>query len=173
MTTNAATAGAMVMWITLDYVVSGRSSPLGACLGSVVGLVGITPAAGYVSVGSSIFIGAATALICFWSMQLMDRLQFVDDTLDVFAGYVYLPWSARDVCVVSTATILAIEYASRRFLALACVLWTAVLSLPCTFVLTYRLLVPVTVRWCLDLATCHRDRGCNRSCICAGHCVPH
>ena len=121
MTTNAATAGAMVMWITLDYVVSGRSSPLGACLGSVVGLVGITPAAGYVSVGSSIFIGAATALICFWSMQLMGRLQFVDDTLDVFAGYVYLPWSARDVCVVSTATILAIEYASHRFLALACV----------------------------------------------------
>ncbi len=57
----------------------------GCCLGSVCGLVGVTPAAGFVSVGPALFIGFATASVCYLSMWLMSKQSRVDDTLDVFS----------------------------------------------------------------------------------------
>src|SRR5439155_5178442 len=57
LTTNTASAAAMLAWVFFDGIRGRKPSALGACVGAVVGLVAITPAAGYVNVGASIFIG--------------------------------------------------------------------------------------------------------------------
>lgn len=83
LTTNTATASAMIAWLLFDGVRGGKATAMGACIGAVVGLVAITPAAGYVSTGSSIFIGAFSAVISNLAVHWKSRTE-VDDTLDVF-----------------------------------------------------------------------------------------
>jgi Amt family ammonium transporter len=83
LTTNTATAAAMMAWIFFDCVKGRRPSALGACVGAVVGLVAITPAAGFVPVGASIFIGTAAAIISNIAVHMRTKSS-LDDTLDVF-----------------------------------------------------------------------------------------
>ncbi len=82
-TTNTACAAAMVTWILADIMLGRKPSALGACIGAIVGLVAITPGAGYVSVAHSVVIGAVAALISHLAVQYRSRSQ-IDDTLDVF-----------------------------------------------------------------------------------------
>ena len=81
--TNTASAAAMLSWMVFDGLQGRKPSAVGACVGAVVGLVAITPAAGYVSVGASIFIGVVAAIISnvavYWKSKSV-----LDDTLDVF-----------------------------------------------------------------------------------------
>jgi Amt family ammonium transporter len=81
--TNTASAAAMLAWVFFDAVRGRRPSSLGAAVGAVVGLVAITPAAGYVPVGTSILIGAAAAVISNLAVHWKSK-STVDDTLDVF-----------------------------------------------------------------------------------------
>lgn len=81
--TNTASAAAMIAWILLDAFLGRKITALGACIGAVVGLVAITPAAGYVSIGASIFIGTIAAFISNLAVHLSSRSS-LDDTLDVF-----------------------------------------------------------------------------------------
>lgn len=84
-TTNLAAAGAAVSWMLLDWLRKGKPSAVGISIGAVVGLVAITPAAGYVTVTAAIIIGlsagAISNLVASWRLA---RTR-VDDTLDVFA----------------------------------------------------------------------------------------
>ena len=84
-TTNLAAAGAAVSWMLLDWLRKGKPSAVGISIGAVVGLVAITPAAGYVTVTAAIVIGlsagAISNLVAGWRLA---RTR-VDDTLDVFA----------------------------------------------------------------------------------------
>jgi len=66
-----------------DGVRGRKPSALGACVGAVVGLVAITPAAGYVSVGASMFIGAIASIISNLAVHWKNQ-STLDDTLDVF-----------------------------------------------------------------------------------------
>jgi Amt family ammonium transporter len=81
--TNTASATAAIAWLLCDALRGKRPSALGACIGAVVGLVAITPAAGYVGVGASIAIGAIGAIVSSFAVHLRSR-SAVDDTLDVF-----------------------------------------------------------------------------------------
>lgn len=81
--TNTASAAAMLAWVFIDGLKGGRPSATGACIGAVVGLVAITPAAGYVTVGQSLFIGSIAALVSHIAVHLKTR-STLDDTLDVF-----------------------------------------------------------------------------------------
>ncbi len=83
LTTNTASASAMLAWILFDGVRRRKPSALGACIGAVVGLVAITPAAGYVTVGDSIFIGTLAGLVSNYAVHLKSK-STLDDTLDVF-----------------------------------------------------------------------------------------
>ena len=83
LTTNTASAAAMAAWIFFDGLAGRKVSALGACIGAVVGLVAITPAAGFVSVGSSMFIGVLASVISNLAVRVKDR-SMIDDTLDVF-----------------------------------------------------------------------------------------
>jgi Amt family ammonium transporter len=82
-TTNTASAAAMLAWIFFDWMKGVKPSALGACIGAVVGLVAITPAAGYVTVRESIFIGMIASVISNIAVHLRTR-STLDDTLDVF-----------------------------------------------------------------------------------------
>ncbi|HEX8113704.1 MAG TPA: ammonium transporter [Kofleriaceae bacterium] len=83
MTTNTASASAMLSWMLFDKVRGLKPSALGSCTGAVVGLVAITPAAGYVSVGASIFIGVAASVMSNLVAYRKSK-SALDDTLDVF-----------------------------------------------------------------------------------------
>ncbi|MCX6130522.1 MAG: ammonium transporter [Proteobacteria bacterium] len=82
-TTNTASAAAALAWIFFDIVKGRKPSAVGACIGAVVGLVAVTPAAGYVSVGASAFIGAFSAIVSSLVVSLKSKTA-IDDTLDVF-----------------------------------------------------------------------------------------
>lgn len=83
-TTTTASAAAMLTWIFYDRLNGRKVSALGACIGAVVGLVSITPAAGYVSVPESMFFGFITAIVSNYLVH-SSLLRKIDDTLDVFA----------------------------------------------------------------------------------------
>lgn len=83
-TTTTASAAAMLTWIFFDRLNGRKVSALGACIGAVVGLVSITPAAGYVSIPESMFFGFIAAVVSN-SVVNARILKGVDDTLDVFA----------------------------------------------------------------------------------------
>jgi Amt family ammonium transporter len=84
--TNLASATAMITWIFYDRFMGRKMSALNACIGAIVGLVAITPAAGFVTLGQSIFIGAIAAMISNWAIQLKNKSR-LDDTLDVFPSH--------------------------------------------------------------------------------------
>jgi ammonium transporter, Amt family len=81
--TNLASAVAALAWIMMDTIKGKKPSALGACIGAVVGLVAITPAAGYVNYGPSLFIGFAAAIVSNYAVVLFKKTG-IDDTLDVF-----------------------------------------------------------------------------------------
>lgn len=83
LTTNTASASAMLVWLLVDKLRGKKPSAMGACIGAVVGLVAITPAAGFVNVGASMLIGAISSLISNFAVSLRDKTD-IDDTLDVF-----------------------------------------------------------------------------------------
>jgi ammonium transporter, Amt family len=82
-TTTTSASAAALMWVILEWVLRGKPTAVGVATGAVAGLVGITPAAGFVSPISAILIGAITATACFFALNLKAKLQF-DDSLDTF-----------------------------------------------------------------------------------------
>lgn len=83
-TTNTASAAAGLAWILLDAVRGKKPSALGFCIGAVVGLVAITPAAGFVTIPSSLFIGTFASLISNVMVHWKTTKTSLEDTLDVF-----------------------------------------------------------------------------------------
>jgi ammonium transporter, Amt family len=82
-TTNSAAAMAALTWMTASWIRHERPSVLGATAGAVAGLVGITPAAGFVTPMAALLIGFASGLACFLVVEFIVRNR-VDDALDVF-----------------------------------------------------------------------------------------
>ncbi|WP_373270772.1 ammonium transporter [Nostoc sp. T09] len=81
--TNTAAAAAALMWLILEAALRGKPTAVGAATGAVAGLVGITPAAGFVTPLSAIFIGFITAFVCFYAVSFKHKLR-VDDALDTY-----------------------------------------------------------------------------------------
>jgi len=82
-TTHMASAAAMLAWLFMEGIHGRRPSAMGACIGAVVGLVAITPAAGFVSVGAGLVIGILASAISYKAIHLRNKTE-LDDTLDVF-----------------------------------------------------------------------------------------
>lgn len=83
--TMVAAGCGMMAWALIQYLKVGRVGVLGMIAGSVAGLVGITPAAGYVGVPESMLIGAVAGLLCFYAVRYTKGREKLDDALDVFA----------------------------------------------------------------------------------------
>ena len=82
-TTTTAAASAGLTWMFFDIIKGKKPSVLGFCIGAVVGLVAITPAAGFVGIPQSIIIGLVGALVSNIAVAIKQRSK-LDDTLDVF-----------------------------------------------------------------------------------------
>ncbi|MDR2845692.1 MAG: ammonium transporter [Candidatus Methanoplasma sp.] len=74
----------MLVWAAIQTLHAGRVSVSGLCAGFLAGLVGITPACGFVDVPAAIAIGVITAIICYFGISFMRKKSGVDDALDVF-----------------------------------------------------------------------------------------
>ena len=83
-TTHVAAAAGLVAWSLVETLRDGKPTAVGMATGAVAGLVGITPAAGFVTIGSGMAIGAITAVLCYVSVQVKVKLRF-DDSLDTYA----------------------------------------------------------------------------------------
>ncbi|NEQ25616.1 MAG: ammonium transporter, partial [Microcoleus sp. SIO2G3] len=81
--TNTSGGAAVLTWLILEKVLRGKATAVGAATAAVVGLVTITPAAGFVTPLASILIGSIGAVCCFYAISLRAKLRF-DDSLDVF-----------------------------------------------------------------------------------------
>ncbi len=82
-TTNTAAAAAGLSWMFFDVLKGKKPSVLGFCIGAVVGLVAITPGAGFVAIPQSIFIGVVSAIVSNIAVYYKSK-STLDDTLDVF-----------------------------------------------------------------------------------------
>lgn len=81
--TNTAAAAAALVWLILEKVLRGKPTAVGAATGAVAGLVGITPAAGFVTPLASILIGGITSFVCFYAVSYKHKVQ-IDDALDTY-----------------------------------------------------------------------------------------
>ena len=84
MTTNTSAAAGMLSWMLIDVIKTGRPTVIGACTGGVIGLVAITPGAGFVPVWSSVIIGLTVSPICYFAVAVLKKKFGYDDALDAF-----------------------------------------------------------------------------------------
>ncbi len=82
--TVMATAGAILSWTFVEWMVRGKPSLLGASSGAIAGLVAITPACGTVGVGGALVIGLVGGVAGLWGVVTLKKWLKVDDTCDVF-----------------------------------------------------------------------------------------
>lgn len=83
--TSALSSGtALLVWMLIDIIKDGKPTLVGASTGLVVGLVAITPGAGFVPVWSSIIIGAVVSPLCYFMMNFLKKKLKIDDALDAF-----------------------------------------------------------------------------------------
>jgi Amt family ammonium transporter len=84
LTTNTAAAMGLLSWMLIEKVIHGKPTVLGAATGAVVGLVAITPGAGFVPIWASLIIGALVSPICYFTMTKVKAKFGYDDALDAF-----------------------------------------------------------------------------------------
>lgn len=82
--TQIATAAAALAWMFAEWVVKGKPSVLGIISGAVAGLVGITPAAGFVAPVGALVIGVAAGIAAWWASTELKKMLKYDDSLDVW-----------------------------------------------------------------------------------------
>lgn len=84
LTTQVATAAAVVVWMALEWIISKKPTAVGAATGAVAGLVAVTPAAGYTDVMGALFIGSISSVVCYLAATKLKHAFNYDDSLDVF-----------------------------------------------------------------------------------------
>lgn len=84
LTTQIATAAAVIGWVAIETFSTGKPTAVGAATGAVAGLVAITPASGSSTVVGAIVIGLASGIICFYGATKLKQTFGYDDSLDVF-----------------------------------------------------------------------------------------
>lgn len=84
MTTNTSAAAAMLSWMIIDMIKQGKPTVVGACTGAVLGLVAITPGAGFVPLWSAFIIGAVVSPLAYFTVSVIKKRIGFDDALDAF-----------------------------------------------------------------------------------------
>lgn len=84
MTTNTSAAAGMLSWMVMDMMKQGKPTVVGACTGAVLGLVAITPGAGFVPVWSAFIIGGVVSPLSYFTVSVIKKRIGFDDALDAF-----------------------------------------------------------------------------------------
>jgi ammonium transporter, Amt family len=83
--THVAASAAALVWIILERIKVGKPTTIGIATGAIAGLATVTPAAGYISMGSAVLLGLVGSIACFYAVQFVRGRLKIDDSLDVFA----------------------------------------------------------------------------------------
>ena len=137
--TVAATAAAVLAWTIAEWVLRGKPSCLGAASGIIAGLVGITPAAGFVGVGGAMLIGLICGFAGVWGVSSLKKMLKIDDTCDVFGVHGVCGIVGCLLTGIFTAESLGgIGYAQgmnmlsqlgiQLLSVITCVVWTAIIA---------------------------------------------
>lgn len=152
-TTTFAAAVAGIAWGAAEWVFKGKPSVLGICSGVIGGLVAITPAAGFVTVGSSIIFGVLGGLVPFFAVAYLKRMLGYDDALDTFGVHgvggalgAILTGIFADGSVNSIVTDLKAEGVNLLAEQLKAVAVTAVWSVVATAVIAYVIKLVIGLR---------------------------
>jgi Amt family ammonium transporter len=144
MTTNTAAATAMLSWLLVEKITIGKPTLVGASTGLVVGLVAITPGAGFVSLWSSLLIGALVSPISYYFISVVKHKLGYDDALDAFGAHGIGGMFGGIMTGVFATPALALEkgyagviYGSAKLLLaqIEAILFTIVFSAVITFVI--------------------------------------
>lgn len=137
--TVAATAAAVLSWTIAEWLLRGKPSCLGAASGVIAGLVGITPAAGFVGVGGAMLIGLICGFAGVWGVSSLKRILKVDDTCDVFGVHgvcgivgclltgVFASESLGGTGYADGITMLS-QVGIQLMSVITCVVWTAIIA---------------------------------------------
>lgn len=133
-TTHLATAAAVLGWLLVECMRSGKPTSLGAASGALAGLVAITPAAGFVTPGAALLIGFVGGIVCYGGVLLKNRLGY-DDALDVVGIHgVGGTWGALATGLFATAAVNGVD---GLFYGNAPQFWIQALSVLVTWVFCY------------------------------------
>ena len=139
MVTHIAAATAGLVWCLIEWVHVKQPTALGFASGAVAGLVAITPASGFVTASSAIIIGAVVPLISYTAIQIKNKLQRVDDTLDVFAVHgLGGIWGAIATGIFADKAVNSLVPDNRAALMsaqLQSIMWAAILAVVGTLVI--------------------------------------
>lgn len=83
--THVAASAAAMVWLLIERLTVGKPTSVGFATGAIAGLATVTPAAGFISPGAAMLLGAAGASVCYPMIQLVKHRLLIDDSLDVFA----------------------------------------------------------------------------------------
>jgi Amt family ammonium transporter len=131
LTTNTATATAVLTWVGVEWIHRGKPTVLGAATGAVAGLVAITPACAYVSPLGAIAVGVGAGVFCYAAVTMLKPALGYDDSLDVFGVHGVggawgalavglFAWSGGAAGEVSIASQVPKQLASIAFTAVFC-----------------------------------------------------
>ncbi len=138
LTTNTATAAAVLGWVAIEWLHRGKPTVLGAATAVVAGLVAITPACAFVSPLGSIAIGLGAAAFCYTAVTILKPAAGYDDSLDVFGVHgVGGMWGAiaTGLFVADFALPEGVGWGSQLGRQLVSVLFTAAFGMGLTFVI--------------------------------------
>ncbi len=104
--TAISSAASMIVWMLIEYFLLGKCTAMGTITGGIVGLVGITPGAGYVPIWTSFIIGITSAPVCYFMISKIKAKLGYDDALDAFGCHgVGGIWGGIMTGVFSTSAI--------------------------------------------------------------------
>ncbi len=141
--TQVAAAAAAFSWLVVERIIRGKASVLGGASGAVAGLVVITPAAGFVSVGGALIMGLIGGVVCFWGITALKRMLKADDALDAFGlhavggivGAILTGVFYSDEIIKAAGVTLAPTFAGQLWVQLEGVLATIIYSGVMTFII--------------------------------------
>ena len=135
LTTQTATATAVLVWVIIEWAHRGNATVLGAATAAVAGLVAITPACAAVSPGGAILVGAGAGIICYFAVTVLKPALGYDDSLDVFGVHgVGGAWGALAAGLFIWETT-EIGWGSQVMVQLGSILFTAVFAIVLTLVI--------------------------------------
>ena len=135
LTTQTATATAVLVWVIIEWAHRGNATVLGAATAAVAGLVAITPACAAVSPGGAILVGAGAGIICYFAVTVLKPALGYDDSLDVFGVHgVGGAWGALAAGLFIWETT-EIGWGGQVMVQLGSILFTAVFAIVLTLVI--------------------------------------
>jgi Amt family ammonium transporter len=149
LTTSTATSTAVLTWILIEWLHTGKPTVLGAATAAVAGLVSITPACAFVGPGASILVGMGGAAICYVAVMIVKPKVGYDDSLDVFGVHgIGGAWGA-----LATALFIApfalpegVTQLAQIFIQLKSILFTAIFAPAVTLVILFGLRMVMNLR---------------------------